>query len=103
MGLDLDRAIETLRKGECLPERDLRLLCRILVSLLREENTVHAVRSPVTICGDIHGQFWDFLELLRVGGEVPSTSYVFLGDFVDRGHNRYVQRTSTATPGMLPS
>jgi len=52
-----------------------------------EESNVAPVRSPVTVCGDIHGQFYDLLELFRVGDEIPKTNYIFIGDFVDRGYN----------------
>lgn len=48
-----------------------------------EESNVQPVSSPVTICGDIHGQFWDLLELLRKGGMVPETSYIFMASVTE--------------------
>jgi serine/threonine-protein phosphatase 6 catalytic subunit len=46
--------------------------------ILVEESNIQPVRTPVTIAGDIHGQFWDVKELLRKGGMVPDTSYIFM-------------------------
>ncbi|CAL6440189.1 unnamed protein product [Bathycoccus prasinos] len=89
MGLDLDSCIERIKRCESLTEPELEQLCLKCKDVLVEESNVQPVSSPVTVCGDIHGQFHDLLKLFQTGGEVPETNYVFMGDFVDRGYNMY--------------
>ncbi|EEB91624.1 hypothetical protein MPER_09990, partial [Moniliophthora perniciosa FA553] len=75
---DPDRWITQLKECKYLQEHEMKILCERVRALLMEESTIQPVSSPVTICGDIHGQFWDLLELLRKGGDVPDTSYIFM-------------------------
>ncbi|KAF3938066.1 hypothetical protein ABW19_dt0203445 [Dactylella cylindrospora] len=82
---DLDEAIEQLRQCRPIPELQVREICFKAREILIEEANVQIVDAPVTICGDIHGQFHDLMELFRVGGDCPDTNYLFMGDFVDRG------------------
>lgn len=84
----LDEWIPRLKtKYEILPERLLKIACQRLKDILIEENNVQPVQLPVVICGDIHGQFFDLLELFNIGGHIPDKNYIFMGDFVDRGYN----------------
>lgn len=83
---DLDAMIETLKGGEKLTEDQVKLLCEKAREILVTEQNVHSVSCPVTVCGDVHGQFYDLKELFRIGGDVPDTNYLFMGDYVDRGY-----------------
>jgi len=82
----LDKWVEHVKGCKYLEEHELKDLCEKVKELLLEESNVQPVASPITLCGDIHGQFYDLLELFRTGGELPHTNYVFMGDFVDRGY-----------------
>lgn len=81
----LDQQIEQLKRCETITESEVKGLCNQVREILVEECNVQRVDSPVTICGDIHGQFYDLMELFKQGGQCPDTSYIFMGDFVDRG------------------
>jgi len=59
----LDKQIETLLECKPLPEERVKQLCEIAKEILSKEENVVQVRAPVTICGDVHGQFYDLKEL----------------------------------------
>lgn len=67
----LDEWLEAAKRNKYLPERVMKQLFEMCKELLMEESNTQPVSTPVTICGDIHGQFYDLLELLHVAGGMP--------------------------------
>ncbi|GHP02024.1 serine threonine protein phosphatase 2A [Pycnococcus provasolii] len=82
----LTRQIDTLTEIKPLPEQEVKELCEKCKEILEREKNVQPVSCPVTIVGDVHGQFHDLLELFNVAGKAPETNFLFLGDYVDRGY-----------------
>ena len=75
-GAGLDEWLEEAKQCHYLPEHVMKQLCEMVKEVLMEESNIQPVVTPVTICGDIHGQFYDLLELFRVAGGMPGESNV---------------------------
>jgi len=74
------------REGRLNPKDAIELVQRAADILKREANLL-ILQDPITVCGDIHGQYFDLLKLLSISGPPsPKTRYLFLGDYVDRGY-----------------
>jgi serine/threonine-protein phosphatase 5 len=73
-----------------LPKDQTRTLLAQVTSTLKKLPSLVDVDVPdditITVCGDVHGQYYDLLNIFEING-LPSTTkpYLFNGDFVDRG------------------
>lgn len=87
MGIDLNKTLERLLQCKTPSEEEVELLCEKAKEIFMKEENVISVPSPVTICGDTHGQFYDLIELFKIAGMPPHINYLFMGDYVDRGYH----------------
>ncbi|KAJ5110395.1 Serine/threonine-protein phosphatase PP-Z [Penicillium argentinense] len=91
--VDLDNMISRLlevgyskpTKSVCLNESEIMAICSSARNLLLSQPVLLELNAPIQIVGDIHGQFPDLIRLFKMCGQPPSSNYLFLGDYVDRG------------------
>jgi len=68
-----------------LTEESIKYLCQKTKQIFLQQPIFLELDAPLNICGDIHGQYYDLLRLFECGGYPPTSNYLFLGDYIDRG------------------
>lgn len=58
----------------------------LVKKILSKEGNLLRLQDPITVVGDVHGQYYDFMKIIEVGKDPSKNKYIFLGDFVDRGN-----------------
>ena len=86
-----EKLIESKKDSYCsnirISEREVFTVLDKVYPLIEKEESMLELESPIYICGDIHGQFYDLLRLFEILKYPPQSKYLFLGDYVDRGKN----------------
>lgn len=72
-------------KQLCLKHSEVNAICRAAMDIFLSQPSLLELSAPVKIVGDTHGQYTDLIRLFEMGGFPPTSNYLFLGDYVDRG------------------
>ncbi|MBA0639433.1 hypothetical protein Goklo_022468 [Gossypium klotzschianum] len=82
--------MDDFKNQKCLHKRYAFQIVLQMREMLRSQPSLVDINVPdgshFTVCGDVHGQFYDLINIFELNG-LPSEEnpYLFNGDFVDRG------------------
>ena len=68
-----------------LKEEEIRFLIDKSLPIIREQKMLVELESPIHVCGDIHGQYYDLLRIFEQCGYPGEYNYLFLVDYIVRG------------------
>jgi serine/threonine-protein phosphatase PP1 catalytic subunit len=72
-------------KGVVLRNAEINSICTRVREIFLDQPPLIELEAPVKIVGDIHGQYSDLIRMFEMCGFPPSSNFLFLGDYVDRG------------------
>ncbi|KAJ9626942.1 serine/threonine protein phosphatase Pzh1 [Taxawa tesnikishii (nom. ined.)] len=72
-------------KTVCLKNAEITAICQAAREVFLSQPALIELAPPVKIVGDVHGQYTDLIRMFEMCGFPPSSNYLFLGDYVDRG------------------
>ena len=65
--------------------KDIETIIDLAGEVIMTQPMLLEINAPVIVGTDVHGQYYDLLRFFNDAGNPPETSYLFLGDYVDRG------------------
>ena len=68
---------------------DVKIICDLVKSVVRLDQPIYNMKSPCVVVGDLHGNFFDLVRIYQQFGKPEQHSYIFLGDYVDRGEFQF--------------
>ena len=84
------KKLKKARKGSICQELSIKEdQCNYIIDksyeIIQKEESLLKIQAPLYICGDIHGQYYDLLRVFDILNYPPQSTFLFLGDYVDRG------------------
>lgn len=86
----VESLLDYMKQSKVLHKKYASMIINKANDLFEAEHSLQYINVPddveITVCGDVHGQFYDLMNIFNLNGYPSETNpYLFNGDFIDRG------------------